>query len=129
MILPLIIGPHVDINCEYWNVYLSLLQVSMLIMARKISLEMLGFLQVKLSEYADGFLNHYRDTLIPKQHFLLHYVHYIEQYGPISEFWNMRNEARHQFFKRLAKKMNNFKSCKKKPVVGSQSDIHSVWQI
>jgi len=29
MILLLIKGPHVDIDCEYCNVYFSLLQVSM----------------------------------------------------------------------------------------------------
>ena len=110
VMLPLLIGPRMDVDSDVWNVYLCLLQVSMIIFARKFSSDMLGFLQAKLTEYAEGFLRCYRNTLKPKQHYLMHYVHYISQYGPIAPLWSMRMEARHQPFKRLAEKMRNFKN-------------------
>jgi hypothetical protein len=50
------------------------------------------------------------DLVTPKVHFITHYPKLIEMNGPPIRHWCMRFEAKHQFFKRIAVKSNNFKN-------------------
>ncbi|CAN7983644.1 unnamed protein product [Ixodes hexagonus] len=41
-------------------------------------------------------------------HYLIHYLRLIRLYGPLSKLSSMRFEAKHQYFKSLARKTRNF---------------------
>ena len=46
--------------------------------------------------------------LKPKHHFLEHYPHLIRCFGPLLDFWTNRFEAKHSFFKKVVRDVNNF---------------------
>ncbi|CAF3390963.1 unnamed protein product [Rotaria sp. Silwood2] len=48
--------------------------------------------------------------IISKVHFITHYAKQVEMYGPPIRYWCMRFESKHQIFKQLAVKSNNFKN-------------------
>ncbi|CAF3177733.1 unnamed protein product [Rotaria sp. Silwood2] len=50
------------------------------------------------------------NLIIPKVHFISHYAKQIEMYGPSIRHWCMRFESKHQIFKQIAVKSNNFKN-------------------
>ncbi|KAG0439852.1 hypothetical protein HPB47_016507 [Ixodes persulcatus] len=44
----------------------------------------------------------------PKLHYLVHYPRIIERYGPLQQYWCMRFEVKHQYFKSMALENKNF---------------------
>lgn len=52
-------------------------------------------------------------NLTPKLHFMLHYANIIRMVGPLVYMSTIRYEAKHQAFKRISRKTNNFRNiCK-----------------
>lgn len=43
-------------------------------------------------------------------HYMIHYPSCIEKFGPLSHLWAMRFEAKHQYFKDIARKVRNRKN-------------------
>lgn len=69
------------------------------------------YLKHLIAEYHTAFMQLYPDrNLKPNHHFLLHYPRAIRKIGPLKQFWTMRFEARHNFFKQLSHVVCNFKS-------------------
>lgn len=50
------------------------------------------------------------EALKPKHHYLEHYPHLIRCFGPLVGIWTTRFEAKHSYFKRVARHTNNFKN-------------------
>ncbi|CAF3946339.1 unnamed protein product, partial [Rotaria sordida] len=50
------------------------------------------------------------NLVISKVHLITHYAKQVEMYGPPIRHWCMRFESKHQIFKQLAVKSNNFKN-------------------
>lgn len=48
--------------------------------------------------------------LCPKHHFIEHYPYLIKNLGPPTEYWTIRFEAKHFFFKKVVRDANNFKN-------------------
>lgn len=48
--------------------------------------------------------------LCPKHHFIKHYPYLIQRFGPPTECWTIRFEAKHSFFKKVVRDANNFKN-------------------
>ena len=46
--------------------------------------------------------------ITPKMHHLVHYPFYIKLLGPLKQFWCMRFEGKHAFFKTVARTTGNF---------------------
>lgn len=113
--LPLIIGHLVPEELsEYWNVYLLLLDILDIVMSPRISEEMLVELKEKIKDHHSKFLICFPDKkLLPKHHFIIHYPSVIKKMGPPIYYWCMRFEAKHKYFKRIVKKINNYNNlCK-----------------
>jgi hypothetical protein len=108
--LPLIIGSDVSLNCPYWDNFTVLLEACSIIFSPCITMNMIEFLRLCIEEYLHSFQILYNKTLIPKQHFLIHYPQLILKFGPLIHFWSMRIEAKHQYFKSLVHAMRNFKN-------------------
>ncbi|CAF4239238.1 unnamed protein product, partial [Rotaria sordida] len=74
---------------------------------RKSWLPYLHFLTVRFQ----SLMVHLLPNLItPKVHFITHYAKQVKMYGPPIRHWCMRFESKHQAFKQLAIKSNNFKN-------------------
>ena len=59
-------------------------------------------------------------NLKPKHHFMTHYPQQIRLIGPLVNFWTMRFEAKHRFFKRLGHIVCNYRNILKRLAVRQQ---------
>ncbi|CAB4035128.1 Hypothetical predicted protein, partial [Paramuricea clavata] len=107
---PLLVGdivPHGDKN---WENFLRLLQIEEIVFAPKLSAELASYLGILVQEYLETFADLYDRTIIPKQHYMVHYPRQILRRGPLVRNWAMRFEAKHSYFKNVAGIVNNFKN-------------------
>lgn len=71
---------------------------------------MLLYLDAKISEHRRLLQSVFPEQkLKPKHHFLEQYPHLIRCFGPLVDFWTIRFEAKHSFFKKVVRDVNNFK--------------------
>lgn len=70
-------------------------------------------LSTLITTHLQCYMLYFGTNLKPKHHFLTHYTGVIRSLGPVIKFWAMRMEAKHQFFKRIVYKTNNFINIKK----------------
>ena len=109
-LLPLMIGPKIPANDEHWNFFLSLKDIVELVFAPRMALGHVLLLRTKIQDHIATFNLLFHDkALKPKQHFMLHYPSYLELYGPLRCCWCMRFEAKHYYFTRLTRVVNNYK--------------------
>lgn len=71
----------------------------------------LCYLDAKISEHGRLLQSVFPDLkLKPKHHFLGHYPHLIRCFRTAVDFWTFRFEAKHSFFKKVVRDVNNFKN-------------------
>ncbi|KAL2101492.1 hypothetical protein ACEWY4_003253 [Coilia grayii] len=109
--LPLLIGHHVPENEKTWSVVLELKDIVELLSSPSFTTETLCYLQAKISDHRQLLLETFPSTkLRPKHHYIEHYPVLIKKYGPLTEFWTIRFEAKHSFFKKVVRNTGNFKN-------------------
>lgn len=109
--LPLLIGHHVPENEKAWSVVLELKDIVELLSSPSFTTETLCYLQAKISDHRQLLLEVFPDIkLRPKHHYLEHYPVLIKKFGPLIEFWTIRFEAKHSFFKKVVRNTGNFKN-------------------
>lgn len=97
--MPLIVGSRVPEGDSAWQVLLTLKDIVELVVSPVHKVETIAFLDFKISEHRDRFLQAFpEEKLIPKHHFLEHYPTLIEHFGPLVGVWTMCFEAKHSFF-------------------------------
>ena len=107
-LLPFAMAHRVPFNCEYWNVFLLLREISDIVMAHKAKKEELPLLNVLVYTFLNKLKDVFGGVMTPKCHYLIHYARLIEQYGPLRLLWCMRFESKHQYFKIVARNCRNF---------------------
>lgn len=110
IIVPFILGPHIDSEDKYWRNYLLLLEITSLAFAHEISITMIGYWQNIIDEYLSTFQTLYETHLISKQHFLIHYPSLTLRFGPLYLYCTLRPEAKHQVFKDFIRKTKSYKN-------------------
>ncbi|KAK6488872.1 hypothetical protein HHUSO_G7827, partial [Huso huso] len=70
----------------------------------------ISHLECLTENFLSDFKQLFPDHFTPKIHFLVHYARLIQEYGAPRSYWCMRFEAKHQYFKKVAHLMNNFKN-------------------
>ena len=112
--IPLIVGDKVEEGCEYWRLFTILLEIFQLVIAPNISIAVTYYLQSRISEHHQLYLQLFPDNhLLPKHHNLLHYPRAMRELGPLSQYACMRQEGKHKPLKRWAKTCNNYKNIAK----------------
>jgi len=113
-LLPLMIGLKIPTGDVHWQFFLQLKDIVELAFAPRLAVGHTLLLQTKIQDHIQTFHELFPDRLIkPKQHFLLHYGHSILTYGPLRACWCMRFEAKHFYFSRMMRIVNNYKnSCR-----------------
>lgn len=107
--LPLAIGSMIPHDDQNWVNFTILLQVCRLVFRTTITeLEILN-MECLIEEFLSQFMILYPDKRITQKfHFLLHYPHEFWRRGPLIAFWCMRYEAKHSYFKQLARAIGNW---------------------
>lgn len=99
----LIVGYNVPDENEVWLLYIKLRQLLDKLLSRRIhesTIDQVKFLVAELNElYCQMSDVH----LKPKFHFLTHYPQMLKKFGPLTQIWTMRFEAKHRVSKFMAR--------------------------
>ncbi|XP_071814886.1 uncharacterized protein [Apostichopus japonicus] len=110
-LLPLLVGEHVPQNDMVWDVLLSLKDIVELVHSPVFTEEMITSLDAKIHDHKHQFTKAFPGkALKPKHHFIEHYTEEIKMFGPLVKVSTIRFEAKHNFFKRIVRNVNNFKN-------------------
>lgn len=109
-LLPLLIGDVVPENNDAWCVILELKDIVELLASSTFTEESLCYLDAKISEHRTLLQSVFPGQKLKPKHFLEHYPHLIRCFGPLVDFWTIRFEAKHSFFKKVVRDVNNFKN-------------------
>ncbi|CAN8029870.1 unnamed protein product [Ixodes persulcatus] len=105
----LLVGNVVPKDNDAYSVYLALRRIVDIVCAPQLTTNTIPYLKVLISDFYSAFIQVFPEVnVIPKMHYLIHYPHLIRLYGPLSKLSSMRFEAKHQYFKSLARKTRNF---------------------
>jgi len=110
----LMVSSKVPVGDKYWQLFLELKEIVELVFAPHLAVGHVLMLQVKVHDHLQLFHELFPGKLLkPKQNFMLHYAKAMLVYGPLRNCWCMRFEAKHYYFSRLMRVVNNFKhACK-----------------
>ncbi|XP_040073555.1 uncharacterized protein LOC115323428 [Ixodes scapularis] len=105
----LLVGDVVPKDDDAYSVYLALRRIVDIVCAPQLTTNTIPYLKVLISDFYSAFTQVFPEVnVIPKMHYLIHYPRLIRLYGPLSKLSSMRFEAKHQYFKSLARKTRNF---------------------
>lgn len=127
LLLPLIIGHLVPTRNPLWALYLLCREISDIILAPNIKTCWLSVLEYKTTNFLKLFQDIFPGKQTPKFHYLVHYARLIQANGPLRPLWCMRFEAKHQYFKKLAAKLHNFKNIAKS--FASRHQMKQCWEL
>ncbi|CAN7988318.1 unnamed protein product [Ixodes hexagonus] len=110
-LLGLNLGDLVPEGDADWELYLQFREIVDIVFATVIPCEYLPHLETTVQTFLVDFAQRYGAAAItPKMHYLVHYARLIRELGPLSQFWSMRFEPKHQYFKSLASRIKNFRN-------------------
>ncbi|KAL4710135.1 hypothetical protein ACJJTC_016537 [Scirpophaga incertulas] len=99
----IIVGMNVPDNNDVWSLYIKLRQLLDKLLSHRIhanTADQVKFLVAELNElYCELAETH----LTPKFHFLTHYHSMLKKFGPLTQIWTMRFEAKHRISKFVAR--------------------------
>lgn len=110
-ILPFILADKVHGDDPHWKHFLSVLEIMGICFAHKVTLNSVINLKRLVQDHLTSFKNVYPNArILPKQHYLVHLPTQMMMFGPLIRTWCMRFEAKHSYFKDMARKIKNFKN-------------------
>ena len=109
-ILPNLIGQYVPEDYAPWQLYLTCRELTEIVLAPAPTKSDAAYLRILVTDFMDSFQLLYPDKFTPKIHFLVHYPRLLNEYGSLKMLWCMRFEGKHQYFKKLAGVVCNFKN-------------------
>lgn len=108
-LFPIIFYDIID-RLDTKEIYICLREIISLVFAYPFRKSWLTYLR-SISIRFHCLMVHLLSQLVtPKVHFITHYAKQIEMNGPAIRHWCMRFESKHQVFKQIAVKSNNFKN-------------------
>jgi len=108
--LGLLIGDLVDVDSEYWSLYILLKKILDIVTSNCIGPECPSLLEILISEHNDLYLKLTKLNLKPKFHHLIHYPMVMQKIGPLINIWSMRFEAKHKESKTAASAISSRKN-------------------
>lgn len=108
-LLPQMLADLVPEGDSNWEVYLVFRDIVDIILSDRIPESSIEYLETQITAFLRLFVTVYpQATVTPKLHFLVHYPRYIRLFGPPRNFWCMRFEAKHSYFKNTAVRVRKF---------------------
>lgn len=105
-----VLGDIVPINDRHWQLLLYLATICDLVFAPAHNGQSISYLHGIIRDFLELYLDIFKDGITPKMHFLTHYGEEVINFGPLMYCSTMRFEAKHSYFKSLARKTNNRKN-------------------
>ena len=90
----LIIGDIIPEDSEVWYYYLTLREILDILLLKELSVSVITYLDVLITEHHHMYQNLFQKHLKPKHHHLLHYKRCLLNVGPLSHLWAMRFESK-----------------------------------
>ena len=131
-LLPLMIAENIPDTDLRWQNFLRLLEIIDITFAPVLSNDQVAYLRFLIEEHHQTFIELYPScSITPKFHYMVHYPQWISRCvvalihcalryficvfrcGPLSRFWCMRFESKHNYFKDLAHRVRCFKNIPK----------------
>ncbi|XP_065658625.1 uncharacterized protein LOC136083147 [Hydra vulgaris] len=110
-IIPLFIGQYSNSNDPHYVNFLDLLQILQLTLSPITTYRTILDLETLIEKHNKSFSLLWPNNLIPKHHFLLHFVGQIHRFGPLKNQFCMTFEAKHNKIKSV--RWHNFKNIAK----------------
>ena len=109
ILLPLMLAKRIrDFQfSKLWLTFKKLLLISQLVFSDSMTDYELLKLRTTIHEFLESIKN-LRLSITPKMHNLIHYLHYVTLLGPLKQYWCMRFEGKHSYFKTLVRTSGNF---------------------
>lgn len=101
-----ILHEHINSIGKKWECITSLQTVVRIVYSTKITDEDLEMLQIYITRHLQCLRLHFNVNLLPKHHFMTHYVRIIRSMGSLLQLNSIRFEAKHQILKRFSKSKN-----------------------
>ena len=123
-LLPFFVADMVPDGNEDWEMYLNFREIIDIIFSPVIERSLVSYLHVLIQDFLQAFTDKFPAiTITTKMHHLIHYPRLILSFGPLIQYWCMRFEAKHGYFKNLVSRLFNFKN-----VASSLAKRHQLWQ-
>lgn len=106
-----------------WICIESLLRIIEIVFSHQITEEDVKRLENDITVHLSNLIRLGIESLVPKQHILLHYPAVIRTMSPLFDMCMIRFEAKHKYFKQLAKVNNNFINLPKTLSKRHQEDV------
>lgn len=108
---------------KVWPSVKSLLRVFQIVFSESINEILLTDLEKCVSQHLQCIKELFNVNLIPKHHFMVHYANVIRKMGPLLGTCMLRPEAKHTFFKTIARNTNNFVNINKTLAISHQQKL------
>lgn len=108
LVLPLMICELIPPGNEFWNGFLILRDIFIILISQYINRSALMRLNLLIKEFLESYKTLTDKTFKPKHHHMTHYVTSIQELGPLRQYWCMTFESVHRFFKSAAINCSNF---------------------
>jgi len=126
-ILPFLIGSYVAQNDKHWKLFLILRELVDIVFAPSLTFDIFHYLELLINEFFECFRILFPQSFTPKLHYMVHYPNLIRKFGPLRAMWCLRFEGKHQYFKKLAGVVCNFKNiCL---TLGHRHQMRQCWQL
>lgn len=109
-VLFFVLGDIIPQYDDYWQLLILSADICDLVFAPRHNEATIVMLHGLVQDFLELYLDLFKDGLIPKMHFLMHYSDQIRNFGPLSACSTIRFEAKHSYFKGLARKTKNRKN-------------------
>ncbi|XP_065673880.1 uncharacterized protein LOC136090831 [Hydra vulgaris] len=121
----LLLGDVVETDNQYCHLIHLLMEICGIIFVPKLTVHLITYLTEMISVHHNLFTEIISGhTVIPKQHFLIHYPTKMLQLGPSPSYWCMRFEGKHAPAKEQCHILHNFKNVCKSIAWRQQLQLH-----
>lgn len=129
--LPLILGDIVLLDAvkDEWKLVSILLEIMDIVFSPRVKKKSLQDLKDLTVTYCKTKIDVYKSPKIPKDHFIEHYATIIERMGPLYFLWCMRHEGKHNYFKDLIQKYQNYICVAQTLTNQHQKYIYNKWRL
>ncbi|XP_040069990.1 uncharacterized protein LOC120842871 [Ixodes scapularis] len=113
-LLPQMLASNLPEGNAHWDLYLRYREIVDMVLATEVPAGFLPYLEDQIQDFLRAYHDLYPSASVTaKLHYMVHYPRIISEFGPLRQFWCMRFEEKHQYFKSMASKVKNFRNiCK-----------------
>ncbi|XP_040070031.1 uncharacterized protein LOC120842891 [Ixodes scapularis] len=113
-LLPQMLASNIPEGNPHWDLYLRYREIVDMVLATEVPAGFLPYLEDQIQDFFRAYHDLYPSASVTaKLHYMVYYPRIFSEFGPLRQFWRMRFEEKHQYFKSMASKVKNFRNiCK-----------------